>query len=91
MANSEFRMQKVGWMRLVKVSAFCVLHFALLMSLAACGTKARAATVPDGPPLAVPVPPKHEVAIEQVALPSLTVTLPVGVGPPLSATLTLTA
>ncbi|HVG53898.1 MAG TPA: hypothetical protein VM846_05705 [Vicinamibacterales bacterium] len=60
-------MQKDGWMRLVKVPAFCILHFALLMSLAACGTRARAATVPDGPPLAVPVPPRHEVAIEQVA------------------------
>ncbi len=67
MRNSEFRMRKGGWMRLVKVPALCVLHFALLMSLAACGTKARAATVPDGPPLAVPPPPAREIAPLQVA------------------------
>jgi hypothetical protein len=44
-----------------------VLHLALAASLAACGAKARAAAVPDGPPLAVPLPPAHEIAVEQIA------------------------
>jgi histone H3/H4 len=44
-----------------------VLHLALAASLAACGAKAKAAVVPDGPPLAVPLPPAHEIAVEQIA------------------------
>ena len=47
--------------------ASCILHFALLASLTACSAKAKAATLPDGPPLAVPLPPAHEIAIEQIA------------------------
>lgn len=66
MQNAKFNMQNAG-ARPVAMCAFCVLHLALVMSLAACGTKARAATVPDGPPLVVPSPPRHEIAIEQVA------------------------
>jgi histone H3/H4 len=60
-------MQNRRWMQLFKVPAFCILHSALLISLAACGSRARAETVPDGPPLAVPLPPAHAIAIEQVA------------------------
>ena len=67
MQNSECNMQNRRWVQLFKVPAFCILHSALLISLAACGSRARAETLPDGPPLAVPVPPAHEIAIEQVA------------------------
>ena len=48
--------------------AFCILHFALLVSLTGCSAKAKAQTLPDGPPLAVPNAPAHAVAIEQVAV-----------------------
>ena len=44
-----------------------VLHLALAASLAACGAKAKAAVVPEGPPLAVPLPPAHEIAVERLA------------------------
>ena len=47
--------------------AFCILHVALLTSLTACGTKAKAQSLPDGPPLAVPVAPAHEIVVEQIA------------------------
>jgi hypothetical protein len=47
--------------------AFCILHCALLALLAGCGSKARAEALPDGPPLAVPVAPAHQIAIEQIA------------------------
>ncbi len=47
--------------------ACCLLFSALLLSVAGCGSKARAAVIPDGPPLAIPAPPPHEIAIEQVA------------------------
>lgn len=78
MQNSEFRMQDsdgkvpsrraraASW-RMCVLSAFCILHSALLLSITGCGSRARAETVPDGPPLSVPVPPAHEIAIEQVA------------------------
>jgi outer membrane biosynthesis protein TonB len=49
------------------VFAFCVLHFALLVLLTGCGTKARAEVIPEGPPLAVPTPPAHQVVVEQIA------------------------
>jgi hypothetical protein len=48
--------------------AFCILHFALLVSLTGCSAKAKAQTLPDGPPLAVPSAPAHAVVIEQVAV-----------------------
>jgi hypothetical protein len=35
--------------------------------LTGCGSRARAQTLPDGPPLAVPVAPVHEIVIEQIA------------------------
>jgi outer membrane biosynthesis protein TonB len=47
--------------------AFCILHFALMLLLTACGTKAKAQTLPDGPPLAVPMAPAHEIVVEQIA------------------------
>lgn len=47
--------------------AILVLHLTLAASLAACGARAKAAVVPDGPPLAVPLPPAHEIAVEQIA------------------------
>jgi len=47
--------------------ALCILHLALLLSLAGCSAKAKAQTLPDGPPLAVPFAPAHEIVIEQIA------------------------
>ena len=78
MLNAEFRMQnsecatrgmtqRALWRRPLALSAFCILHSALLLSLTACGTKAKAQTLPDGPPLAVPIAPVHEIVIEQIA------------------------
>ena len=78
MLNAEFRVQNAEsltrvrtsrsvWRRCFVLPAFCILHSALLVSLTACGTKARAQTLPDGPPLAVPVAPAHEISIEQIA------------------------
>ena len=56
--------------------AFCILHSALLLSLTGCSAKAKAQTLPDGPPLAVPSAPAHAVAIEQVAAKSRRQRLP---------------
>ncbi len=56
-----------SWRRWLALPAFCILHSALLVSLTACGAKAKAQTLPDGPPLAVPGAPAHEIVIEQVA------------------------
>ena len=78
MPNAEFRMQKSdcgtsgvpsrnAWRRLA-LPAFCILHSALVLSLVGCSAKAKAQTLPDGPPLAVPSAPAHAVVIEQVAL-----------------------
>ncbi len=76
MQNAGFRMQSsrgshgmssaraAAWRR---TCAFCILHSALLLSLAGCASRANADVVPVGPPLAVPVAPAHEIAIEQVA------------------------
>ena len=66
MRNSRFKMQ-TRTERPVVLFAFCLLHFALLVSLSACSAKAKAQTLPDGPPLAVPVAPEHSIVIEQVA------------------------
>jgi hypothetical protein len=51
----------------LRVVALCIVHVALLASLSGCSSRAKAAVVADGPPLAVPLPPAHEIAIEQVA------------------------
>ena len=67
MQNSKFKMQTLNGRRF-ELFAFCILHFALLLSLTGCSTKAKAQTLPDGPPLAVPSAPAHAVVIEQVAL-----------------------
>ena len=76
MRDPECRMQNWGrWVQMpdatcwrrAAVTAFCALHSALLLSLTACGSKAKAETLPDGPPLVVPTAPAHEIAIEQVA------------------------
>jgi hypothetical protein len=93
MLNAEFRMQNSGWdmpklnprggvRRATALAAFCILHSALLLSLTGCGSKARAETLPDGPPLAVPVAPAHEIAIEQVAEAPPTEPLPAPEPPP---------
>ena len=78
MQNSEFRIQNsepgmwgttartACWRRLA-VPAFCILHSALLLALVGCSAKAKAQTLPDGPPLAVPIAPVHEIVIEQIA------------------------
>jgi type IV secretory pathway VirB10-like protein len=69
MQNAKCKMQNLT-LRTRVPFAFCILHFAfasaLALAVAGCGTKAGAQTVPDGPPLAVPLPPAHEIAIEQV-------------------------
>ena len=77
MLNAEFRMQKsecepsavtrAPWRRWLALTAFCILHSAVLVSLTGCGSKARAQTLPDGPPLAVPAAPVHEIVVEQIA------------------------
>jgi hypothetical protein len=60
-------MHRSVWRRRLALPAFCILHSALLISLTACGAKAKAQTLPDGPPLAVPTAPAHQIVIEQVA------------------------
>lgn len=77
MLSAEFRMQnsdcgmsvvtpRGAWRRLA-LPACCILHFALLLSFVGCSAKAKAQTLPDGPPLAVPIAPAHEIVIEQIA------------------------
>jgi outer membrane biosynthesis protein TonB len=51
--------------RTLAVCAWCILTLALLG--AGCASKAKAESLADGPPLAVPIPPVHEIAIEQIA------------------------
>ena len=61
MQNSEFRIQ-AAWaspQRWLVVSAFCILNSALVLSGCA---KTQAASVPDGPPLAVPAAPPRVLA-----------------------------
>lgn len=65
MQHAQFKMPRLN-ARTPAVFAFCILHFALAVAVTGCGTKARAETVPAGPPLAVPLPPAHEIVIEQV-------------------------
>jgi outer membrane biosynthesis protein TonB len=68
MQKAEFKMQKLNGRRR-PLFAFCILHLALLASLAlltGCGSKARAEVIPEGPPLAVPTAPAHQIAVEQV-------------------------
>ena len=78
MLNSECRMQNAerevseaaahsALRRWLALPALCVLHSALLLSLTGCSAKAKAQTLPDGPPLAVPTAPAHEIVIEQIA------------------------
>ena len=66
MQNSKCKMQK-RTARPPVLFAFCILHFALLVLLTGCGSKASAEVIPEGPPLAVPNPPAHQIAVEQVA------------------------
>jgi outer membrane biosynthesis protein TonB len=66
MHNSKFNMQTLNGRRFA-LFACCILHFALLGLFAGCSAKAKAQTLPDGPPLAVPSAPAHVVAIEQIA------------------------
>ena len=66
MQNSKFKMHN-GNARPHALFAFCILHFALLILLTACGSRARAEVIPEGPPLVVPNPPAHQIAVEQVA------------------------
>ena len=59
--------RKTGGLGRFSLFAFCILHLALLLAISGCA-KAKAATVPDGPPLAVPLPPPREIGpIEEVA------------------------
>ena len=66
MQNARFKRQTLS-ARTPPVFVFCILHFAFLALVTGCGAKASAKTVPDGAPLAVPLPPAHEIAIEQIA------------------------
>jgi hypothetical protein len=66
MQNAKFKMQTMKG-RPLALFAFGVLHLALLVSIAGCSAKAKAQTLPDGPPLAVPIAPAHEIVIEQIA------------------------
>ena len=65
MQNSECRLHPVRGR--IATAAFCILQSALLVSLVACGTKARAEVIPEGPPLAVPTAPAHQIVVEQLA------------------------
>jgi len=67
MQNAKFKMQTLNG-RPFELLAFCIVNVALLLSLTGCSAKAKAQTLPDGPPLAVPNAPAHAVAIEQVAV-----------------------
>jgi outer membrane biosynthesis protein TonB len=51
----------------VVVSAFWILNCAFLLSVSGCASRAKADTLAEGPPLAVPAPPVHEIVVEQVA------------------------
>ena len=66
MQNAKGKMQTLNG-RPFALFAFCIWHFALLLSLSGCSAKAKAQTLPDGPPLAVPTAPAHEIVIEQIA------------------------
>jgi len=66
MQNAKFKMQTLN-RRPSALFAFCLLTFALLVSLTGCSAKAKAQTLPDSPPLAVPIAPAHEITIEQIA------------------------
>jgi type IV secretory pathway VirB10-like protein len=63
MQNSAFRIQTRRGRRergIVTVSAFCILNFALLLAAGGCA-KAKAASLPEGPPLAMPQPPPRVI------------------------------
>ena len=66
MQKAKVEMQKVTG-RSLAVFASCILHFALLAQLTGCSARVKADSVPDGPPLAVPIAPAHEIVIEQLA------------------------
>jgi hypothetical protein len=66
MQTAKFEMQTLNGRPLV-LCAFCILYVELLLSISGCSAKARAQALPDGPPLAVPVAPVHEIVIEQIA------------------------
>jgi outer membrane biosynthesis protein TonB len=66
MQNAKFKMHTLNGRPFV-LFAFCILHLALLLPLAGCSVKAKAQTLPDGPPLAVPTAPAHAIVIEQIA------------------------
>ena len=89
--KSEFRTQNsergAGGKRLTRrsrvraASAFCLLLFVLLVALAGCA-KARAAAVPDGPPLTVPSAPAHQIPVNQIVEAPLQEPPPVAEAPP---------
>lgn len=64
--NSKFEIQKGTVMVRYVLFAFCLLHFALLT---ACAKAKAAELVPDGPPLAMSVPPPRVITpVEQVVI-----------------------
>ena len=66
MQNAKFKMQTLN-VRTLATFAFCILHLAFVLVLTGCGSKTSAQTLPDGPPLAVPVAPAHEIVVERFA------------------------
>jgi outer membrane biosynthesis protein TonB len=61
MQDAKFKMQTLKSAGAGKLAAFafCILHFAFIVTGCA---KTQAASVPDGPPLAVPAPPPRVIA-----------------------------
>jgi hypothetical protein len=58
-------MQNASWLSRLALMACCLVHLALLPACA----KAKAAAVPDGPPLAVPAPPPRIFEpVEEIAV-----------------------
>jgi hypothetical protein len=65
MQNAKCKMQKFNTRTrtVCALFAFCILNFAFL----GCASRAKAVTLTEGPPLAVPTPPAHEIVVEEVA------------------------
>ena len=63
MQNAECRIPKLRPVRSGRsLWAFCILQFALCIAVASGCAKAKAASAPEGPPLAVPAPPPRVLA-----------------------------
>lgn len=73
MPNSEFRIQptrRCRARRVVSLSVLCLLQCALVAAAGGCA-KAKAASAPEGPPLAVPQAPPRVIALAEEPLESV--------------------